>query len=253
MSAPNTIPLTYNSFVAQIANMAVENVFANGSGVLIGSTYFNTLIPQALQYAELRIQRDLDLNASQTLNSYTLTAGSSALVIPANDFVTIQDIIVTANSQSVPLLPVSKEFLQNVYGLGSTLGTPTYFAVNGGDLATGGNTSNNFLVGPIPDINYPLSVTGTIRMPTLYATAATNGLGTTWISTNLPDLLIQGGMIFVSQYQRNFGASSSDPEMAGNFENQYQTLLKGALVEEARRKFRSTNWNSMSPALIAGA
>jgi len=74
---------------------------------------------------------------------------------------------------------------------------------------------------------------------------------TTFISLYLPDVFIMASMIYVSGYQRNFGRQSDDPAMAQSYENQYQTLLKGAAVEEARKKFESTGWTSQSPSPVA--
>jgi hypothetical protein len=39
--------------------------------------------------------------------------------------------------------------------------------------------------------------------------------------------------------------------MAITYESQYNVLLKGAMVEEARKKFESTGWTSMSPSPVA--
>lgn len=77
--------------------MAIVNT-TTSSGVVVGvDPAFNAIIPQMLNYAELRIQRDLDLLPSQTSNSsYTLTAGNNLLTVSVNDFVTIQTLGVTA-------------------------------------------------------------------------------------------------------------------------------------------------------------
>jgi uncharacterized protein YjlB len=59
-------------------------------------------------------------------------------------------------------------------------------------------------------------------------------------------------MVYISAYQRNFsGMAANDPQMPVSYESQYQTLLKGAMVEEARKKFQSAGWTSMSPAPVA--
>jgi hypothetical protein len=58
-------------------------------------------------------------------------------------------------------------------------------------------------------------------------------------------------MIYISQFQRNFGAASNDPNMGPTFELQYQNLLKSAFVEEARKKFAASAWSSMSPPMAA--
>ena len=58
-------------------------------------------------------------------------------------------------------------------------------------------------------------------------------------------------MIFISAYQRDFGRQSDDPQMAMSYEAQYNALLKGATVEEFRKKFESVGWTSMSPSPVA--
>lgn len=250
-----TNPLTYNLWVTQIADLAVMQI-ETVAGVVQGvDASFNQLLPSCLNYAELRIQRDLDLLPSQTTRTYALVSGNNVLTTSVDDFVTIQTINIT-NTVSQPLLPVSKEFINSVFGFGSTSGPPTYFAMLGGDLATSGNTSNIILLGPTPDSNYPVAVVGTIRLPSLYYNATTMlaGTATTFISSYLPDLLTQASMIYISQFQRNFGPSmggTNDPGMPGSFESQYENLLRGAQAEEGRKKFAASGWSSMSQPVVA--
>ena len=162
---PNTTPLTYNGYVVQIATMAVVNT-TTVAGVVVGvDDAFNAIIPQMLNYAELRIQRDLDLLPTQTTASYTLTTGSNTLTISTADFVTVQTILLANSTENVPLLPTTKEFLQNTYGSSSNTGVPAYYAMYGGDRATGGNTDNIIVLGPWPNSNYTVTLTGTIRAP----------------------------------------------------------------------------------------
>lgn len=253
MTAPQTTPLTYNGYVSQIATMAVVET-TTVSGVVEGvDAAFNSIIPQMLNYAELRIQRDLDLLPSQTSRNYTLTIGNNQLQIDVDDFVTLQTVQINQGGNTFTLLPVTKEVLQNVYGSSGSTGRPIYFAMYGGDLSTGGNTYNNIIVGPYPNAAYNLTITGTVRLPTLYqnAVAPLASTGTTFISTYLPDLLIQASMIYIAQYQRNFGQASNDPAMGPTYELQYQNLLKTAIVEEARKKYSAAAWSSMSPAVAA--
>jgi len=249
--AASTNPLTYNAYITQVGTLAVVNL-QTVSGVVQGvDAWFNNLVPAMLNYAELRIQRDLDLLPLLSSNTYTLSNTNNLLQVPVGDFVTVQDLVVGG----VPLLPTTKEFLQNVYGPSGTKAQPLYFAMVGGDSSTAGNTYNNIIVGPYPDQNYPVVVWGTIRMPSLYynATVSLANSGTTFISTYLPDLLVTASLIFVSLFQRNFGAATDNsPEMGVTYETQYQALLKSALVEEARKKFQSTGWQSESPPVIAG-
>lgn len=248
-----TNPLTYNGYVTQVATMAVVQTTTT-SGVVVGvDQSFNDLIPQMLNYAELRIQRDVDLLPSQSSNTYVINSGSNLLQIPVDDFVTIQTIGVVNGVSTDQLLPTTKEYLQIVYSDSSYTAQPRYFAMYGGDYAGAGTTWTNIIVAPYSNATYNVAVTGTIRLPSLYkfkdpALAAT---GTTFISTYLPDLLVQASMIYISQFQRNFGPAANDPQMGPTYELQYQNLLKSAIVEEARKKFQSSAWSSMSPPLAA--
>jgi hypothetical protein len=247
MSTPGTNPLSYNDFVTHMGVMAVVQTQSVG-GVVEGiDPAFTEIIPNMLNYAELRIQRDLDLLASQATNTYTLTAGNPILGIPVNDFFTIQTMAVQTNG-GTPLLPVSKEYIQNVYGGPGGQGTPQYFAMVGDDFGDGANTFTNVLLGPPPNYNYTVRVTGTIRTPSLfqYASAGVADTATTWISTNVPDMLIMASMIYISAFQRNFGVASSDPDSGMTYEKQYQALRLGAISEENRRKFQGSAWSSYS-------
>jgi len=256
MSTPNTTPLTYNGYVTQIATMAVVNTTTSNTVVVGVDPSFNNIIPQMLNYAELRIQRDADLLPLLTTNSsYSFTTGTNLLQLSVNDFVTIQTVSVVNGTATTPLLPTTKEFLQNTYNDSSSLyrGAPQYFAMYGGDSATGGATYQNIVVGPYPDQYYSVLLTGTIRMPSLYefATPAYAGVSTTFISAYLPDLLIMASMIYISAFQRNFGRQSDDPAMAQSYESQYQTLLKGAITEEYRKKMQAAAWSSTSSSPVA--
>ena len=194
------------------------------------------------------MQRDLDFLSTQiSTTAYTFTGGSNTLTIPTSQFIVPQTFEVIDNSgNSTPLLPVGKEFIQNVYGSGSTQGLPQYFAVYGGDTNTTGNTSQNLIVGPTPNNSYAVRLTGTVRSAPLSATNTT-----TFISTYLPDLFIMASMIYISAFQRNFGRLNDDPSMAQTYESQYQTLKTSALVEENRKKFEAAAWTSYSPAPVA--
>jgi hypothetical protein len=135
------------------------------------------------------------------------------------------------------LIPTTKEFLNSVYNSGTDATIPIYFAPL---------SQNQLIFGPWPDNNYFLEIIGTIRPASLSSTNTT-----TYISLYLPDLFVMASMIYISAYQRNFGRMSDDPMMAQSYEQQYQALLKSAVVEEFRKKFEAGAWSSMSPAVVA--
>lgn len=232
-----TTGLTYSTYKTQIATLAV---------VSETDPNFLTILPQTITYAENRIYRDLDLLSTVTPNtSYSLSSGNRNLTVPAATFVTIQEVNVILPpgvsdpelGTRSPLIPTTKEFLNTVYSSLSGASVPEYFAMI---------DQSNMIVGPWPNNNYTVEIVGTIRPASLSASNTE-----TFISLYLPDLMIMASMIYVSGYQRNFGRQSDDPAMAQSYESQYQALLKGAIVEEYRKKFEFGAWSSMSPAVVA--
>jgi hypothetical protein len=240
------VGLTYATYKTQIAQMAV---------VEEDDVNFLAILPSMIDYATLRINRDLDLlitSTSLTGEDYKLTAGNRNLSFSQNlaggsYFVVSEQInLITPAGQTdpdvstrTPLLPATKEFLDAVFGsaLTTNRGQPKYFAPFNDTI---------FLVGPVPDEDYYVEVVGTVRPAPLSETVTT-----TFISQYLPDLLIMASMIYISAYQRNFGRQSDDPQMAQSYESQYGMLLKSAMVEEARKKYEGAAWSSQAPAPVA--
>lgn len=226
-----------NSYKTQIATLAV---------VEETDPAFLTILPQTITYAENRMYRDLDfLFTSTAVTGYAIVPGSRQIIVPEGTFVVSEQINLLTPAGTVnpnsgtrnPLLPTSKEFLDAVYGSATSTGVPKYWCPFNDNL---------FLIGPYPDQQYYVEIVGTYRPNSLSATNPT-----TFISLYLPDVFIMASMIYVSGYQRNFGRQSDDPAMAQSYESQYQTLLKGAAVEEARKKFEASGWTSQSPAPVA--
>ena len=258
MSVP-TNALSYNGYIQALATLAVMQTVAV-SGVLQFSNdpsgQLNALIPNALNYSELRAQREINLLPLQTSNSYNLTAGNNVFSIPTSDFVTVQTLWVNVDGSLNPLTPVSKEWLQNVYPGMGVQGPPGYFAMVGGDLATAGVTSNIMMLGPVPDSAYPVTIFGTVRMPSLYQFSDNETDATTkytFLSEWMPDILLALSMIFLTGFQRDFGAMGQVDEagMGISWEATYQSLLKGAAVEEGRKRFEADAWSSMATPVAA--
>lgn len=232
-----TTGLTYSQYVTQIATLAV---------VAEDDPAFVEILPQMITYAENRMCRDLDfLFTTTSITGYACTTGSRSITIPQGTIVVSEQINIitpagTADPDAgtrVPCLPTTKEFLDAVYGSSTYTGVPQYFVPF---------NDNVFLVGPYPDANYYVEIVGTYRPDSLSVSNPT-----TFISLYLPDVFIMASMVYISGYQRNFGRQSDDPAMAQSYEGQYQALLKGAAVEEARKKFEASGWSSQSPSPVA--
>ncbi len=227
----------YATYVNQIALLAVVDP---------ADPNFVSNTPSMIEYAELRILRDLDLLVvSGSIEGYFLTVGSRQITIPMGTMVVSERInVITPYPVSDPELgarnpmtPTTKEYLDMVYGDSSVTGLPEYYVPFNDNL---------FLVGPFPDANYYVEIIGTVRPPPLSVSNPT-----TFISQYLPDLFTMASMVYVSGYQRNFGRQSDDPQMAQSYEQQYKTLLEGAVKEEVRKKYESVGWSSMDPSPLA--
>jgi hypothetical protein len=255
-AAPN--PLSFNSWVQNIGVMAVALTQETGGVYSFVDPPLQAIVPMILNYAELRISRDLDLLASQTSNLYTLTAGVNVFSLPVNDFQVVQTLeIVTLYNGTVvnsqPLTPVSKEFIQNCFGGLTSADTPRYFAMYGDNFGDEQDSYTNILFGPPPNYAYSLRVTGTALAPSLYQSASSGPADSvyTYISQWYPDLLIMASMVYVSAFQRNFSAASDDVETAMTYEKQYQALRLGAVPLENRRKQMGSGWTAYSTPIAA--
>jgi hypothetical protein len=235
-----TTGLTYNQYVTELANLAVVDP---------ADTNFVANLPQCITYAENRIYRDLDLLSTvSAATGFSLSTGSRQLTFPLPTFVTLQEVnVITPAGVADPdagtrvsLWPVTKFWLDMMYPTATVTGVPAYMAML---------NQNTVLVGPWPDQNYAVELVGTVRPDSLSSSNST-----TFVSLYLPDLFLMASMVFISGYQRDFALAASqanDAQMPVNYESQYQTLLKSAMVEEARKKFEGGGWTSMSPAVAA--
>lgn len=246
----NTNPLSYNQYIQQIAAMAVVQAVESQGVYQFVDAPLQTITPSMLNYAELRIQRDLDLLPARASNTYTCTAGQNVLSIPIDDFFTIETVQYNPGTggNSPPLVPTSREFIQNVYGGGAAAGPPQYFAMIGDNFGDGADTYNNILLGPTPPYPFTIVVNGMIRTPSLYSYASAGPADTsyTYISSYYPDLLIMASMVYISAYQRQFSATSDDPAMGMTYEKQYQALRLGAVPEEGRKRQQGSGWSAYS-------
>ncbi len=217
--------LTYATYVTSLANLLVVPTSDSG---------FQTVLPNVLDDAELRIQRDLDLLLTvDVAQALALTTGSryqtvldvshgSPVVIKEVNVITPLGADINNGGVRNPLIPASNELLNALYtsNAGSTI--PQYFSVV---------TLDTIAVGPWPDANYQMEMVATYRRPQLSPTNTTS-----YIATYFPDMLIAASMVFASGYQRNFGAAVDDPKMGPTWESHYQALLSSAKVEEDRKR-----------------
>jgi hypothetical protein len=208
---------------------------------LASDTNWTTYLPTAIDDAEQRIYRDLDLISTIVRDTTgTLTASSRNFTLPQSlgRFVTVKGLNFFTGTYPAgrqQLRPVSLHFIDAVWPGETALTTPSYpkyFAPV---------TDQTFIVGPAPNAAYQAEVIGTIR-----PTPLSSGNPTTFLTLYLSDLFFAGAMCSVAAYMRSYGSASDDPRMAMSWEQQYTQRLASAKSEEIRRKFASGNWTSES-------
>lgn len=205
---------------------------------------FNKILSACIDYAENRIQADLDLVATITLdNSGILTPNNRLFTLPTSvgTFLVVQEVQITVGSTiQPPLLPVSRDFLDSAWP--GNVGTappsiPLYWCMR---------DDRHILVAPSPDLAYQVAIIGTQRIAQLSSTNTSN-----FLTLSMPQLYVAASMVFMTGYQRDFGAQASDPQMGLSWEGQYQALKTGLEVEEARKKWASQGWGARLPSPVA--
>lgn len=231
--------LTYSTYVSQLANLTV---YASSD------TTFTTAVPGAIDYAEQRMYRELDLLVTrQTDASGACTVNSRSFTLPTTigNFLVVEELnIITpatataATGTRNPVQFVSKQFLDAVYpNQTSGTGVPQFAAML---------NNTTVIFGPAPDANYPVEVIGT-QFPAPLSSTNTS----TFLTQYLPDVFIAASMIYMSGFMRDFGAQSDNPQMAQSWEGQYDKLMQSASTLEFRKMYQSQAWTSNQPNPVA--
>lgn len=227
-----------------------------------GQANLNAMLPNIIDYAELRIYRELDLLttltpllSTTTSANRTLSVPSACVVLQSANFITPASTQPDAGIRN-PMRRVSPEYINFAWPSAATTSgtpsTPEYYAIQNQNANITGATYSasganyTLLMAPAPDGAYVVEMLCTVRPSPLSATNTTTFL-TTW----LPDLFLAASMVFAAGYQRDYGQQSDDPQLAQSWESQYQLLKQGANTEEMRKKFNSQDWEPFNPSPLA--
>jgi hypothetical protein len=207
---------------------------------------FLQVLPTAIDYAENRIYNQFSFLATQVSNSTgLLSANSRAFTLPTpstGQFQIIDTLNIVVGGSRTPLTPVSRAVLDTLYPTDTATGAsavPSVFCMV---------TDQTILVGPSPGATTTVEVVGYINPAPLSATQTT-----TYISSIYPDLLVAASMVFLSGWQKNFSASSDNPQQGVNWEQMYNSLAAGVESVDARQKFVGASWTSRDPAPMTQA
>jgi hypothetical protein len=239
--------IAYSDLATAVGTIFEIPITAPSSATPSSDTNFNAILPRAIEQAEQRIYRELDLITATTSQVATLSSGVRNVAIPGGVII-LDDLNVITPAGTAPdagtrnpVQRVSLSFLNAVAPTAvATLGSPSipkYYALL---------DDVNVRLGPAPDGAYQAEFIGPLRPAPMSASNPTS-----WLGTNVPDLFLAAVNVFMAGYQRDFGAQSDNPQMAVSWEAAYQELKKSAAVEEARRKAQSVAWSPYSPTPLA--
>lgn len=241
--------MNYTTFVSDISTLtAIPSTDANLVAIL----------PAAIEYAEGRIYRELDmLTANVRDGSSSTVSGNRNFNLPTGigTFLILDgiNIITPANvapdgGTRVRLTPASRDFMDTAWPSSTGATVPQYFSyVSQNTYLTGGSAQAQVIFGPWPDATYRVEVIGKIQPLALSASNPN-----TYLTDNLPDLFLAAAMIFITgAYMKNFGSASDDPKQAQSFETQYTMLRDSASTYEARKRFAGASWTPKQQEPIA--
>lgn len=237
--------MIYSQFVNAVADILIllETIVDPTSATPSSDVNFNTILPRAIEYAEQRMYRELDLlqtgvslTAAASLNVRAVTIPAGMIVINSVNVISPSGVVSSdPTAKRNALIRVSQEGLNFFWPQGqvSVAGClPRWYA----------NFDNSTVyLAPTPDAAYSVEFVGTVRPAPLTAVNTS-----TLLTTYIPDVFVACAMVFFSGYQRDFGAQSDNPQMAQSWESQYQMLKTSAVEEIARMKSQGQQWRSFS-------
>lgn len=148
-------------------------------------TSFIANIPYFVRAAEERVLHSVDLSFFRKNSTGTLTGGDKYLRVPS-DFLSVFALSITVSSHDVFLTQKDVEFVMD-YNSDESTGVPRYYALY--DV-------NNFIIGPVPNDNYP------VELHYYYKPASIVDTETSWLGTNAEQCLLYGSLIEAYTYMK---------------------------------------------------
>jgi hypothetical protein len=236
--------MNYNEIVLQL--MTKAGVPQNSE-----DTNFFRILPGAFAYADGRIYRDLDFLAIDVTQQVTLVAQERDVVLPENTLSVLQIGVctppgaITRNSRRHFPERISPEALDMFWPQANFRpGIPKKYAIVGVRVVG----VSPFMQPPVP-VFQPERFTYTARfMPApdraytaeVYGSVEPQVLSQdnpeTFLTIHYPELFMAAAMIWITGYQRDYGAQSDDPSRAVSWESQYRTLRDGLRLEIAQQR-----------------
>ena len=213
-------------FTYSTLTTAIQNYTEVGTSVLS-----STITDQFIDNSELRIQREIPIDADRKEMIGNLTASKDNVYAPAGtlfvrDFQVYTSTSVATGANSF-LIKKDISYLREYDAAETTTGTPKYYAMSGGAEGTGATSSGRITVVPTPSSAFMYKIHYNAR-PTGLSSANT----TTYLSLNFGNGLLYACLVEAFSYLKG------PMDMLQLYEQKYQTEVQKFGGEQLGRRRR---------------
>ena len=213
-------------FTYSTLTTAIQNYTEVGTGVLS-----STITDQFIDNSELRIQREIPIDADRKEMLGNLTASKDNVYAPAGTlFVRGLQVYTSTTSATGANSFLEKKdisFLREYDAAETTTGTPKYYAMSGGAEGTGATSSGRITIVPTPSSAFMYKIHYNAR-PTGLSSANT----TTYLSFNFGNGLLYACLVEAFSYLKG------PMDMLQLYEQKYQTEAQKFGGEQIGRRRR---------------
>jgi len=212
-------------FTYSTLTTAIQNYTEVGTGVLS-----STITDQFIDNAELKIQRDVPIDADQKETLGNLTASKDNIYAPAGTLfvrgLQVYTSTTAATGANSWLEKKDISFLREYDAVETTTGTPKYYAMSGGAEGSGATSSGRITIVPTPSSAFMYKIHYNAR-PTGLSSANT----TTYLSLNFGNGLLYACLVEAFSYLKG------PMDMLQLYDGKYkEEAQKFALEQTGRRR-----------------
>jgi len=213
-------------FTYSTLTTAIQNYTEVGTSVLS-----STITDQFIDNSELRIQREIPIDADRKEMIGNLTASKDNVYAPAGtlfvrDFQVYTSTSVATGANSF-LIKKDISYLREYDAAETTTGTPKYYAMSGGAEGTGATSSGRLTIVPTPSSAFMYKIHYNAR-PVGLSSANT----TTYLSLNFGNGLLYACLVEAFSYLKG------PMDMLQLYEQKYQTEVQKFGAEQLGRRRR---------------
>ena len=213
-------------FTYSTLTTAIQNYTEVGTGVLS-----STITDQFIDNSELRIQRDVPIDADRKEMIGNLTASKDNVYAPAGTLfvrgVQVYTSTTAATGANSWLEKKDISYLREYDAAETTTGTPKYYAMSGGAEGSGATSSGRITIVPTPSSAFMYKIHYNAR-PTGLSSANT----TTYLSLNFGNGLLYACLVEAFSYLKG------PADMLQLYEQKYQTEVQKFGGEQLGRRRR---------------